>query len=258
MNRRIKVLLTDDYELYRHGLRHMLETEDDMEIVGDCTSAEEVFSQVVRLSPDIVLMDVQMPGMSGIDATRHLKRNGTHCDAAVIVLADSGNYMVKALEAGAAGYLQKDVRGTELAQTIRQVYQSEHSLEGCDVSVEETVELVISSPASVAQTLQFIGQVEKKLDVSIMRTVGSWDGSTAITILPRPAQCSNLLDNLGDMSDVDKVEERSSADGFFGQCKLVFGLRSGSRRRILVTLKQPDMATQQQTGATQRLAPALS
>ena len=261
MNKRIRVLLIDDHELYRNGLRKMLEAEDDVEVVGDCASAEAAFPQTVRLSPDILLMDVQMPGMSGIDATRHLKRNGTHCDAAVVLLADGGNHLIKALEAGAAAYLQKDVRGAELVETIKQVYESERSVEEQDGSVDETVELVIPAPASVAQTLRFIGQVEKKLDVSVVRTVGSWDGSTAITILPKPAQRLTLLDGLKDMPDVDKVQEGSMAgDGFLNPFRILSKLRGSARKRIFVTLKQPDMVTAPaRTGiATQRLAPALS
>ena len=74
MEEHIRILLVDDNELVRHGLRHMLEPEEDMKVVGDCASAEEVFSEMARLYPDIVLMDDQLPGMDGIEAIRHFKK----------------------------------------------------------------------------------------------------------------------------------------------------------------------------------------
>ena len=104
MNKNIRILLVDDNELVRHGLRHMLEPEENMEVVGDCSNAEEAFSKIARLCPDIVLMDIQMPGMNGIEALRSLKRNGLDYSGDVIMLADSLNYRVEALQAGAASY----------------------------------------------------------------------------------------------------------------------------------------------------------
>lgn len=75
MKENIRVLLVDDRELVRRGLQSMLESEEDMGVVGDCATAEEAFSEIARLRPDIVLMDIRMPGMNGIEGSRHHERS---------------------------------------------------------------------------------------------------------------------------------------------------------------------------------------
>lgn len=236
----ITILLVDDHELIRHGLQYMLDLEDDMEVVGNCANAEEAFSQVTKLSPDIVLMDTHMPGMTGIEATRCLKRNGRYCNAYVIILAESTDYLVEALEAGAAGYLLKNITRGELTEGIRQVRQSELPLEKDDSSIEEAVELVIPPPADAIQTLQFINQVETRLHASILQTVGSWDCGTAITVLLKPDPSSNLLDKLVNMPNVEKVEEERLAEtgshGFLNRFRTILRLRTSPRKRISITL----------------------
>jgi len=241
MRKRIRILLVDDHELVRHGLRRMLEPEEDMDVVGECANAVEAFSQVQRLSPDVILMDTQMPGVNGIEATRCLKRDEVDCDADVIMLAECADYMVEALEAGAAGYLLKDIKRDELADAIRQVYWSDHSLEERRGFAEEAVELVVPPPADAAQTLRFIGQVEKKLHASILQTVGSSDWGTVVTILLKPDPLSNLLDGLRDIPDVEKVEEEPSAreglSSFLRKLRTMSGVRTNPRKRMLITLK---------------------
>lgn len=120
MKKNIKILLVDDHHVVCEGLRRMLELEEDIQVVGECSSAEEAFSQVERLSPDIVLMDVRMPGMSGVEATRGLKERQPSCQ--IIMLTMFSDYLAEAIEAGAVGYLLKDIRRDELIRAIRGVY----------------------------------------------------------------------------------------------------------------------------------------
>ena len=242
MKRRLKVLLVDDQELVRHGLRRMLETEEDIEVVGECAGANEAFSQVEKLSPDVVLMDAQMPGVNGIEATHHLKENGLDYGGDVIVLAECADYLVESMKAGAAGYLLKDIKGPELADNIRKVYRNEHPPEDENEFIQDVVELVVHPTADAAQLLRFTNQVEKGLHASILQTVGSWDWGTAITVLLRPDSSSNLLDKLGDMPDVEKVEEESlTRDNLSGLLKKFMTLprtrTSTVREKFLVTLK---------------------
>jgi len=237
----IRVLLVDDYELARDGLRLMLESEEDIEVVGDCASAEEAFSQVGKLSPDLVLMDIQMPGMDGIEATRRLKKNGMDCDADVIMLAECADYLIEALEAGATGYCIKGTQHTELAQSIREVYWNEHSLER-DVFVEGIVELAICPPADATQVMRFTRQLETTLDARILQTVSSWDWGTVISVQLKLISLTNLLDELGNMPDVEKVVEGPSArEGFSNLLRRFRTLTSSKaslRKRIVITLKE--------------------
>jgi len=170
----IKILLVDDCEIVRKGLRHMLQLEDDMDVVGDCATAEEAFSLVDTLSPAVILMDVGMPGTDGIEAIRRLKTNAFSCNAEVIMLAESMDHLVRAMEAGAVGYLLRDIKHQELAQAIRQVYGNEHLPRKHEELVEE-VELLIPLPVDSAQLLRFAGRLEEALGATIMQTIGSWE-----------------------------------------------------------------------------------
>ncbi len=123
----IRVLLVDDHQVVRQGLRKMLDGEKGIEVVGDAGSAEEILAEVELLSPDIVLMDIRMPGMGGIEATRQLKAKQPECS--IIVLTLYGEYLPQAIEAGAVGYLLKNIKREELSQAIRAVYRGQSPLD---------------------------------------------------------------------------------------------------------------------------------
>ena len=123
----IRVLLVDDHQVVRQGLRKMLDGEKGIEVVGDAGSAEEILTEVELLSPDIVLMDIRMPGMGGIEATRQLKAKQPECS--IIVLTLYAEYLPQAIEAGAVGYLLKNIKREELSQAIRAVYQGQSPLD---------------------------------------------------------------------------------------------------------------------------------
>ena len=121
---KIRVFVVDDHPVVCDGIRHMLEVEDDIEVVGEAYSGEEAIVRIPPLSPDIVLMDVRLPGMDGIEAVHHLKRVQPSID--IIVLTSYGNeYLAQAVEAGATGYLLKRVGRDELIRAIRVTYEGE-------------------------------------------------------------------------------------------------------------------------------------
>ncbi len=247
----IRIVLVDGRELVRQGLRHMLEVEEDMKVVGDYASAEEALAEMARLHQDIVLMGTQLPGMNWIEATRSLKRNKPNPCNAVIILAESGGYRVEALEAGAAGYLLKDITHVELVQTIRQVYRISPSPKERDNVVEEAVELVVPPPVNAAQLLRFMCQLGEILHdgfASIICTVGSWDRGTTITIRSYSTP-SSLLITLANMAEVEKIEEEPLARDIFPSFTKKLGLLPRSRislsKRIHVTLKETDIARQE-------------
>ena len=255
MEKAIRILLVDDHELVRHGLRHMLESEEDMKVVGNCASAEEAFLEMARLYPDIVLMDDRMPGMSGIEATRSLKRSELDYDGDIIMLSESGDYRAEALAAGAAGYLiKKDVKCADLVQAIREVYWSKQSPDERKGFIEEAVELVVPPPANAARLLRFMCQLEERLlddcdhYAGILHTVGSWDCGTVITILLQPNRLPTLLDKLGNMPDIEKVEEEPLARDVFSSFPKKFGNLPRSSlspsKKIRVTLKETGIVGQ--------------
>ena len=117
----IKVLLVDDHPMARGGLHRFLDIEPDINLVGEASNGEEAMEKVVALSPDVILMDVRMPTMNGLEATRLLKDRGRK----VIVMSFIDEYLDQAIEAGAYGYLTKDVDGDELVDAIRRVHRGE-------------------------------------------------------------------------------------------------------------------------------------
>ena len=117
----INVLLVDDQPLLRMGFRLILEGEEDFHVVGEASDGIEAVRQVEALQPDVVLMDVRMPGMDGIEATRRISDSGT--DARVIILTtfDLDEYAFSGLQAGASAFLLKDVAPSELVHAVRLV-----------------------------------------------------------------------------------------------------------------------------------------
>ncbi len=125
---KIKVILADDHVVVREGTRQLLEREADIEVVGEAGDGEEATDLAARLCPDVVLMDIAMPRLNGIEATRRIK--GLRPSTAVLILTayDDDQYITALLEAGAAGYLLKNVRGHELIEAIRAVHGGESVL----------------------------------------------------------------------------------------------------------------------------------
>ncbi|GGD36561.1 DNA-binding response regulator [Microbacterium faecale] len=119
---RIRVLLVDDQELVRYGMRLVLEAESDLAVVGDASDGAEALRAVARLAPDVVLMDVRMPGMGGLEATQRI--TSEHPDVRVLVLTtyDRDEFAFGALQAGAAGFLLKNTRPDELVSAVRTVH----------------------------------------------------------------------------------------------------------------------------------------
>lgn len=121
---KIRVLLVDDHKIVRQGLRRLLEVDEGIEVVGEANTGEEALIQARATSPNIVLMDIRIPGMDGIEATQQLKE--AHPDVEVIMLTSyAEEYMSEAIKAGALGYLLKSVSHEELSQAIRAVHSGE-------------------------------------------------------------------------------------------------------------------------------------
>lgn len=122
---KIEVIIADDHVLFREGTRSLIEQEQDIEVVGEANDGEEAVALVTKLHPHVALMDIAMPKVNGIEATQQIKAR--HPATAVLILTayDNDQYIVALLEAGAAGYLLKNVSGKELVNAIRAVHAGE-------------------------------------------------------------------------------------------------------------------------------------
>jgi len=118
---RVRVVLADDQALVRGGFRMILDARDDIEVVGEAADGAEAVELVTRLAPDVVLMDVRMPGVGGIEATRRIVASGSATRVVMVTTYDLDEYVFSALDAGASGFMLKDIRPEELADAVRVV-----------------------------------------------------------------------------------------------------------------------------------------
>lgn len=128
MSRLIRIFVADDHPIVRRGIRDLLETESDIEVVGEATNGRDAVAKVVELNPDVVLVDLVMPLMDGIEATRQMKAQLPEVKILVLTSFATDDKVFPALKAGALGYLIKDTRPEDLVQAIRQVYRGEPTL----------------------------------------------------------------------------------------------------------------------------------
>ena len=117
----VRLLIADDHALVRQGLRGMLEREPDIEIVGEAHNGREAVDLCRALGPNLVLMDVRMPEMDGLEATRAIKHERPEVSVLMVTMHDNQDYMREAAKAGAAGYVLKDAPRDELIGAVRRV-----------------------------------------------------------------------------------------------------------------------------------------
>jgi RNA polymerase sigma factor (sigma-70 family) len=118
---KIRTLIVDDYPVVREGLRTMLSTEQTIEIVGEASDGAEAVAMVAEEKPNVVLMDIRMPNMDGIEATRRIKDKNPSISVIVLTMYDNDAYVIDAVRAGASGYLLKDASRELLLHTVRAV-----------------------------------------------------------------------------------------------------------------------------------------
>lgn len=197
----IRVLLVDDHDIVRAGVSRLLADVIGIKVVGEASSGEDAVKMARELQPNVVLMDVKMPGIGGIEATKKMVRNDP--DVKVIVLTVYGEepFPSKLLQAGAAGYLTKGSDLEEMVNAIRAVFSGKHYL-GPDIAQQlalKTVSDVEGSPLDVLS--------ERELQVMMMITSGQkvQDISDRLCLSPKTVNSYRyrLFDKLGVQSDVE-------------------------------------------------------
>jgi two-component system, NarL family, response regulator NreC len=123
MMTKIRCLLADDHTLVRQGIRRLLESEPDIEVVAEASGAEEAVDKTKDLRPDLVLMDVGMPGLSSFEAARQIRRISLVTRVLFLTMYDDEEYVMQCMEAGASGYLLKDAPSQQLIAAVRDVHR---------------------------------------------------------------------------------------------------------------------------------------
>ena len=121
----IRILIADDHPLYRDGMHGLLDSVADTEVVGEASDREEVIAQAAVLQPDVVLMDIQMPGVDGIEATLEIVHTSPHIGVLVVTMYEDDDFVFSAMRAGARGYVLKGANQAEMLRAIRAVANGE-------------------------------------------------------------------------------------------------------------------------------------
>ena len=125
----IRILLVDDQALFREGLHTLLSVHDDLQVVGEASNGQEAIDAVAKLAPDVVLMDLRMPVLNGVAATKQITESAPNSRVIVLTTFDDDDYVFDGLRAGAVGYLLKDVPSAKLVEAIRAAARGESFLQ---------------------------------------------------------------------------------------------------------------------------------
>jgi len=126
--KKIKILIADDHAFVRESTRHILEQESDLEVIGEAGDGEETVRLATTFKPDVAIIDIAMPKLDGIEATKQIKTLCPSISVLILSAYDDDQFVFSLLEAGAAGYLLKSVRGQEIVDAVRAVYSGESVL----------------------------------------------------------------------------------------------------------------------------------
>ena len=186
----IRVLLVDDQALVRAGLRALLDNEDDIEVVGEGGDGAEALSLARELTPDVLLMDIRMPGMDGLEATKAIAAEPRLADVHIVILTtfDLDEYVFDGLRSGASGFLVKDTEPTELVRAVRAVAAGDALL-----SPRATRRLVEeyatrAKPAERSPTLDLLTDREREVMAEVAAGRTNDEIATALYISPTTAK----------------------------------------------------------------------
>ena len=197
----IRVVLADDQPLVRSGLRALLANSDDLDVVGEAVDGRDAVAVVTRTRPDVVLMDVRMPGVDGIAATRKITTDSRLSGVAIIMLTtfDDDDQIFAAIRAGASGYLLKDAEPDDLREAIRVVAAGEALLSAS--VTRKVIEGIVSGPAGVADRarLNELTVREREVLAEVGRGLSNAEIAAEIHISPATARTyvSRMLTKLG-------------------------------------------------------------
>jgi DNA-binding NarL/FixJ family response regulator len=203
----IKILIVDDQALFREGLRTLLSVQPDFDVVGEAANGEEALRLSVLHQPQVLLMDLRMPVMDGVTATRRLKETLPNCRVIVLTTFDDDEYVFDGLRAGAVGYLLKDVSSEKLFEAIRAAERGEYSLQP---SITAKVMAEFSRMSRIAPPpANELSEPLSPRELEILRLVakGASNRDIAETLVIAEGTVKNHLTNiLGKLSVKDRMQ----------------------------------------------------
>lgn len=210
---KIKVLIADDHHVVRRGLLFFLKTQKDIEIIGEAVNGKEAVKLVSQLNPDVVLMDLSMPEMDGVMATKAIRETNTDVKIIILTSYADQDHVIPALSAGASGYQLKDIEPDDLVQTIRDVLNGQSKLHP---KVTSHVMAHLSTPKNQHQTkLDELTKREKEVLNELAKGKSNKEIASALFITEKTVKThiSNILSKL-QLSDRTQAAIYAVKNGF--------------------------------------------
>lgn len=192
---KIRVLLADDHAMMRDGLQALLQTAADIEVVGSVSNGREAFSRTIALKPDVVIMDVTMPEMNGIEAAYQIRERHPEIRIVMLSMHSSSEHVYRALEAGASGYLLKESAGEDIVSAVRAVYAGRTFMS----SALESLERRSSTRSGGAGPLASLSTRERQVLQLVVEGRSSAEIAALVHLSPKSVETyrSRLMKKLG-------------------------------------------------------------
>lgn len=190
----ITILLAEDHIIVREGTRELLQHQPDMEVVGEASDGEEAVILAKQLKPDVIVMDIAMPRLNGIEATKQIKKFRPATAVLILTAYDTDQYIMALLEAGAAGYLLKSVRGNQLIDAIRAVYAGESVLQPS--TTRRVIEQLKARASAEDEIPSFLPLSDREMEVLRLSAKGVSNKDIAETLFLSNRTVQSHLSNI--------------------------------------------------------------
>jgi DNA-binding NarL/FixJ family response regulator len=194
---RIRILIADDHALFRDGLRALLTSLSDVEVVGESATGEDAIVQAATLQPDVILMDIQMPGLNGIEATRRILHTSPHIGIIVVTMFEDDDSVFGAMRAGARGYILKGAGQAEMMRAIRAVANGE-ALFSAGIAKRMMNFFALPKPALPAQSFPELTEREREILHLIAQGFNNTEIAERLVLAPKTIRnhISNIFNKL--------------------------------------------------------------
>lgn len=190
----IRILLADDHTLFRRGIRTILDQMPDIEVVGEAAAGDEVVSTARELVPDVILMDIKMPVISGIDATRQILQENPHIGVILVTMYDDPESAFAGMRAGARGYVLKEAEPEDLRRAIEAAHRGEIML--CPIMARRVLEHFAANPRPEQAEVPFEQLTERELEVLRSAAEGMSNKEIAQVLLISEKTVKNHISNI--------------------------------------------------------------
>jgi DNA-binding NarL/FixJ family response regulator len=214
-----RILIADDHPLFRHGIAALLQTSPGFEVVGEATTGEEVAALAEQLQPDVILMDIRMPGITGIEATRRILHTSPHIRILMVTMSEDDASVFTAMRAGARGYVLKDAQKDDMLRAIRAVGRGEAIF---SPAVATRLIDFFAAPRPAVPPEAFPDLTDREREILNLIAQGHNNPEIAVQLVLSPSTVRNYVSNIfGKLQVADRaqaiVRAREAGLGYGGR-----------------------------------------